>query len=95
VASEFNSELNTNECNNTFQVVLASNGTVSYVIFNYAHLMCPRQDMNENAKLMVGLDARNNLTVISINELIGNKINQIESDSNVNINGKYILKVNK
>jgi len=57
--------------------------------------MCPRQDMNENAKVMVGLDARNNLTVISINELIGNKINQIESDSNVNINGKYILKVNK
>lgn len=41
----------------------------------------------------MGLKNKDNSTVISINELIENEIAQIANNSNVNINGKYILKV--
>ncbi len=62
--------------------------------------MWPKQDSSssENLKIWAGLNtSQNNLTsvVVSINELIENKITQIANKSNVNMNGKYILKVNK
>ena len=60
--------------------------------------MWPKENTSsENLKIWAGLNTQNNLTsvVVSINELIENKITQIANKSNVNMNGKYILKVNK
>lgn len=76
----------------TFQVVLSSNGSYSFIIFNYDTLTWPSLILNKT--VLVGYDAGDEQNYLMFNQSFRVDVTNLNSMSNVDQPGRYIYQVN-
>ena len=76
--------------NNTFQAVLTSNGTYSFVVFNYGRLGWSNVVMHH---IRAGFDSGQNQVFFLINGSSNFDIINLATTSNVNMAGKNVFRV--
>lgn len=77
--------------NNTFQVVIATNGLHSFTIFNYEKLTWPNQNIFK--RVQAGFNAGDGVNFYALNESFTDAVVNISEISNVGIKGKWIFRV--
>lgn len=77
--------------NNTFQLVMTTNGFYSFVIFNYGDLSWP----NENSRdgVVTGYNSGDDFNYFMITDLPNRNLSKLTNDSNVGIPSKWIFRV--
>jgi len=81
------------EYNNTFQLVLTSNGHESYVIFNYGRLQWPNSRVKVNVE--AGFNFGDGKTYYQMNGSFSQNITEVERKSNVGIRSKWLFRVDQ
>jgi len=76
---------------NTFQVVLATDGRISFLIFNFGKMSWPNSQFSMNS--FFGYNAGDNVNFYSYPDSFTNNITSVSTQSNVNIPGKWIFMV--
>lgn len=74
--------------NNTFQVVLTTNGKISFTIFNYGRLM-----WTHNGSAQAGFNSGNGKDFLVLPGSFSKGIVNISESSNINVNGKWIFRI--
>lgn len=74
------------EISNTFQSVLVSNKKYSFIIFDYGKIEWPSNIMRN--KILVGYNSGDDVNYHSIND-----IKSLSSKSNINVESKWIFRV--
>jgi WD40 repeat protein len=77
--------------NNTFQVVIATDEKLSFLIFNFGSMSWPNSQFSMNS--FFGYNAGNNITFYSYPYSFTNNITNVSLQSNVKIPGKWIFMV--
>jgi hypothetical protein len=77
--------------NNTFQLVIATDGKLSFLIFNFGIMSWPNSKFTMNS--FFGYNAGDNINYYSYPDSFTNNIINVASKSNVNIPGKWIFMV--
>jgi len=75
--------------NNTFQVIIATDGNLSFLVFNFGIISWPNSQFRVN--LFFGYNAGNNINYYSYPDSFTNNITNVAVKSNVNIPGKWIF----
>ena len=75
--------------NNTFQLVMATDGNLSFLIYNFGSMTWPNNQFSMNA--FFGHNAGDNVNFYSNPNSFTNNIISVSSQSNVNIPGKWIF----
>jgi len=75
--------------NNTFQLVMATDGKLSFLVFNYGIISWPNSQFTMNS--FFGYNAGDNINYYSYPDSFTNNITNVERKSNVNIPGKWIF----
>jgi alpha-tectorin len=77
--------------NNTFQVVIATDELLSFLIFNFGDMAWPNSQFSMNS--FFGYNTGDNINSYSYPDSFTNNITSVSSDSNVNIPGKWVFMV--
>jgi len=75
--------------NNTFQVVIATDGKISFLIFNFGIMSWPNSQFEMNS--FFGYNAGDNINFYSYPDSFTNNITNVANSSNVNLPGKWIF----
>jgi len=75
--------------NNTFQLVIATDGKLSFLVFNFGIMSWPNSQFTMNS--FFGYNAGDNINYYSYPDSFTNNITNVASKSNVNIPGKWIF----
>jgi alpha-tectorin len=76
---------------NTFQVVIGTDGILSFLIFNFGDMSWPNSQFLMNS--FFGYNAGDNFNFYSYPDSFTNNITSVSTQSNVNIPGKWVFKV--
>jgi WD40 repeat protein len=75
--------------NNTFQLVIATDGKISFLVFNFGSISWPNSQFTINS--FFGYNAGDNINYYSHPDSFTNNITNVASKSNVNLPGKWIF----
>jgi len=81
------------DSNNTFQLVLASNGEMSYVMFNYGDLHWPNNDVK--VSVSVGYNSGDNQTFFQKEHSASVNISELQHKSNVGMRSRWMYRVDE
>lgn len=75
---------------NSFQLVIATDGKITYLIYIYGKMMWPNSGFTK--KVQVGYDAGDNVNYFTFPDSFTNNIMSVSSKSNINSPGKWLFK---
>ena len=75
--------------NNTFQLVIATDGKLSFLIFNFGIMSWPNSQFTMNS--FFGYNAGDNINYYSYPDSFTNNITNVAFKSNVNVPGKWVF----